>query len=78
MVTGQKEDVESLKQQLQAGQIPDLSSQLMPHAVAGVIKLFFREHPEPLMTFDAYEAFVDAQRKGMCECVCVFVCVCLC
>jgi len=31
-----------------------------PHAVAGVMKLFFREMPEPLLPFDTYDHFERA------------------
>ncbi len=40
-------------------------SAISPHAVSGVLKLFFRNHPNPLMTFERYDAFLDAHRKGI-------------
>jgi hypothetical protein len=36
------------------------------HTVAGVLKLFFRELPEPLLTYELYDTFLAA--------VCMFVC----
>ncbi|MBP5977877.1 hypothetical protein HW132_35570 [Brasilonema sp. CT11] len=30
------------------------------HNVAGLLKLFFRELPEPLLTFELYESFIAA------------------
>ncbi|KAG5459476.1 MAG: Rho GTPase activation protein [Olpidium bornovanus] len=33
-----------------------------PHSIAGVLKLYFRELPDPLLTSAAYAGFVDAAR----------------
>ena len=30
-----------------------------PHIVAGLLKAFFIELPEPLLTFDLYDNFID-------------------
>jgi hypothetical protein len=32
-----------------------------PHAVAGLLKLYFRELPEPILTYERYESFISAQ-----------------
>jgi hypothetical protein len=42
------------------GEDPDLNECSDPHTVAGVLKLYLRTLPEPLMTFDLYEAFQAA------------------
>lgn len=31
-----------------------------PHVIASLFKLYFRELPEPLFTFPAYEKFISA------------------
>lgn len=35
-----------------------------PHVVAGVLKMFFRELPEPLIPFKMYEPLVNAFRAN--------------
>jgi hypothetical protein len=45
-------------QRLDKGEDVDLSQELDPHAVAGLLKLYFRDLPEPLMTFDLYPWFI--------------------
>jgi hypothetical protein len=62
-LSGQKEDVEALKKQINSGEVPDISA-MSPHTVAGVMKIFFREHPDPLMTFNNFDTFVDLHRKS--------------
>ena len=44
------------------------------HAVAGLLKKYFRELPDPIFTDALYLNFV----QGMCEWDCVFVCVRVC
>lgn len=34
------------------------------HTVAGLLKLYLRELPEPLMTFRLYEPFITAVRRS--------------
>jgi len=34
-----------------------------PHTACSLIKLYFRELPEPLLTFDLYEAFLACNRN---------------
>lgn len=38
------------------------------HAVAGVLKLFLRELPDPLLTFDFYEGFITADGRPPSTC----------
>ena len=33
------------------------------HVLSGTLKLYFRELPEPLIPFDAYDQFIDAISK---------------
>jgi hypothetical protein len=44
---------------LQTGKKIDLTGEDI-HNVAGLLKLFFRELPEPLLTFELYESFIAA------------------
>jgi hypothetical protein len=34
-----------------------------PHVIAGLLKAFFIELPDPLFTFDLYDSFIDAAGK---------------
>lgn len=42
------------------GKKVDLATVINPHTVAGLLKVFFRELPEPLLTFELYDAFLAA------------------
>jgi len=46
------------------GQRPDLNKEAEPHDVAGLLKLYFRELPEPLLTFEMYEPFLVAAGRS--------------
>ena len=35
------------------------------HVVAGTLKLWFRELPEPLLTYELYDKFISAQRTSL-------------
>eukprot|EP00011_Vannellida_sp_DIVA3-517-6-12_P001288 CAMPEP_0114633438 /NCGR_PEP_ID=MMETSP0168-20121206/15455_1 /TAXON_ID=95228 ORGANISM="Vannella sp., Strain DIVA3 517/6/12" /NCGR_SAMPLE_ID=MMETSP0168 /ASSEMBLY_ACC=CAM_ASM_000044 /LENGTH=533 /DNA_ID=CAMNT_0001845089 /DNA_START=18 /DNA_END=1619 /DNA_ORIENTATION=- len=50
--------IAQLKERYDSGEEVDLSSIQDPHAVAGLLKLFFREAPVPLLTFELYEEFL--------------------
>lgn len=41
----------------------DLASYDDPHAIAGALKLYFRELPIPLITFDNYDLVLIAASK---------------
>lgn len=47
------------------GKEPDLSKCTDPHTVAGLLRLYFRELPEPLLTFDLYDSFIESHKKGV-------------
>jgi hypothetical protein len=42
------------------GKKVDLNTVVNVHTVAGLLKVFFRELPEPLLTFELYDAFLAA------------------
>jgi hypothetical protein len=43
------------------GEKVDLSKESDPHAISGLLKLYFRMLPEPILTFSLYERFLLAQ-----------------
>lgn len=51
------------KKAFDRGDRVDLSLEPDPHAVAGLLKLFLRELPEPILTFEKYESFVSAMSR---------------
>jgi hypothetical protein len=50
---------DELSAALAAGDGLEFSSVKSVHTIAGVIKLFLRELPEPLLTFHFYEQYVE-------------------
>jgi len=53
-VPGEKLKIEELKEKFEQGIIPNLSL-YSPHDLAGFLKLYFRELPEPLLTFKFFQ-----------------------
>jgi hypothetical protein len=51
-VSGNLNSIMELKQRFDRGEEIDLSQIPDPHTVSGVFKLWFRELPEPLLTYD--------------------------
>lgn len=49
-----------------AGKDVDVTTASSPHVVSGLLKLFFRDMPEPLFTFELYEVFLSIQ--STCHC----------
>ncbi|GAM17879.1 hypothetical protein SAMD00019534_010540 [Acytostelium subglobosum LB1] len=56
-VCGSSLEIKMYKQHMNAGQ-PLKYEPNNIHSLAGVFKLFFRELPEPILTFDKYDAFL--------------------
>lgn len=52
--------VKKLKNSLNGGMVDHTDFKTEPHAVAGVLKCFLRELPEPLMTFELYNDWFKA------------------
>jgi len=64
-ISGGSEEVAQLKLMFNkveegTGKHPNLNT-FSPHTVAGVLKMFFRELPEPLLTFEAYQPIIQIQ-----------------
>eukprot|EP00744_Colponema_vietnamica_P005349 GILI01007846.1.p1 GENE.GILI01007846.1~~GILI01007846.1.p1 ORF type:complete len:421 (+),score=138.84 GILI01007846.1:86-1264(+) len=59
---GSTAQVQALKQQYDDGEEPDLNEILDAHTITSLLKLFFREMPEPLFPFDMYPTFIQAQQ----------------
>lgn len=57
-LSGSSNLIDKYVQRLDKGEDVDLSQELDPHAVAGLLKLYFRDLPEPLMTFELYPWFI--------------------
>ncbi|KAL1429666.1 hypothetical protein MTO96_015878 [Rhipicephalus appendiculatus] len=59
-ITGSASKIKKLKSAFNAG-FADMSEfERDPHTVASVLKLYLRELPEPLMTFDLYDEWMKA------------------
>jgi hypothetical protein len=56
-ISGNMADIAAAKEKFDSGQDVNLAL-LNPHCVAGLLKLYFRELPEPLLRFELYEIFV--------------------
>eukprot|EP01119_Soliformovum_irregulare_P000219 TRINITY_DN10158_c0_g1_i2.p1 TRINITY_DN10158_c0_g1~~TRINITY_DN10158_c0_g1_i2.p1 ORF type:complete len:633 (+),score=182.81 TRINITY_DN10158_c0_g1_i2:10-1908(+) len=59
----QRRELEALREAIDSGAMIDFSTEKNPHLVTGLIKLFFRELPEPLFTYNLYEPFLSAANK---------------
>jgi hypothetical protein len=62
-LSGSSAQIDKLKSEFNSGTLIDLKTVSDPHTVSGVLKLWFRELPEPLMTYDLYESFIAAQQE---------------
>eukprot|EP01087_Luapelamoeba_hula_P007324 TRINITY_DN1792_c0_g1_i1.p1 TRINITY_DN1792_c0_g1~~TRINITY_DN1792_c0_g1_i1.p1 ORF type:complete len:507 (+),score=120.76 TRINITY_DN1792_c0_g1_i1:190-1710(+) len=59
-VSGSLNDVKLIKESYEKGKKVDLSKVTDAHTVAGVLKIFFRESKDPLLTFELYDCWVAA------------------
>lgn len=61
-VPGSTSEVRRLKMGFDTG-LADLNDRVSdPHAVAGTLKLYLRELPEPLLTFNLYREWLEAAK----------------
>eukprot|EP00823_Brevimastigomonas_motovehiculus_P004844 TRINITY_DN330_c0_g2_i1.p1 TRINITY_DN330_c0_g2~~TRINITY_DN330_c0_g2_i1.p1 ORF type:complete len:981 (+),score=395.08 TRINITY_DN330_c0_g2_i1:75-3017(+) len=61
-VSGEQSEVQRLKQVYDYGDKLDLKK-YNPHSISGVCKLFLRELPVPLLTYELYEPLVNAVKE---------------
>jgi hypothetical protein len=59
-VSAVKDDVEALKNEIDRYGDADYSRAESPHVIGGVLKLFLRQLPDPLLTTAKYSAFIKA------------------
>ena len=58
-VSGRTEEVRNLRKLYEKGRAKvNLNQVEDPHSVAGLLKLYFRESPKPLLTFELYDEFI--------------------
>lgn len=53
--------IQEYKQKFDTGEDVSFENESDPHAVAGLFKLYFRELPEPVMTWEHYDDFIIAE-----------------
>jgi len=58
-VSGTWGEINTLKASFEKGIIPNLSTCENPHSISGLLDLFLRELPEPLLTNKLYEEFLS-------------------
>ncbi|KAF4531483.1 hypothetical protein B566_EDAN004255 [Ephemera danica] len=61
-VSSSKKRVRQLREDFDSGRDTEMDSELCPHDAATLLKEFFRDLPEPLMSRDLYPAFVQTQK----------------
>uniref|UniRef100_UPI00358EF819 rho GTPase-activating protein 45-like isoform X2 n=1 Tax=Myxine glutinosa TaxID=7769 RepID=UPI00358EF819 len=66
-LSGSKARVERLCQSFESGAQSVELSQASPHDVCNVLKLFLRQLPEPIFTFDLYQDFIKLAKDSMKE-----------
>ena len=57
-LSGRLSQIEYFKDLYNQGLPVDLKSCPDPHTIAGLLKLYLRELPEPLLTFDLYDKII--------------------
>jgi RhoGAP domain len=68
-ISGSKVEIDTLKARFDSGEDVALEAVTMnPHTVAGLLKQFFRELPEPLCTFELFDAYLETQRMLVVVC----------
>ena len=60
---GSRAEIDELKKQFDKGNNKIDLSEYSIHSVAGLLKLYLRELPEPILTFELYDCFIAAHGK---------------
>mmetsp|Transcript_328 Transcript_328/g.453 ORF Transcript_328/g.453 Transcript_328/m.453 type:complete len:805 (+) Transcript_328:1-2415(+) len=60
-LSGSATTIEEYRKAFDAGEPVDLFKETDPHAVSGLLKLYFRMLPQPILTFQLYDKFIAAQ-----------------
>jgi len=63
-ISGTHEEIQQLKAKFDLGLEVDLEEASSVHVVAALLKLYFRELPEPLITYDLYEMAIEIGTKA--------------
>ncbi|XP_071485880.1 uncharacterized protein [Diadema antillarum] len=61
-VGGSKKRIRQLREEYDAGELVQLNSSVSPHDVGALLKEYFRDLPEPLLTRELYTAFVGTAK----------------
>eukprot|EP00004_Rigifila_ramosa_P005879 TRINITY_DN16539_c0_g1_i1.p1 TRINITY_DN16539_c0_g1~~TRINITY_DN16539_c0_g1_i1.p1 ORF type:complete len:587 (-),score=130.60 TRINITY_DN16539_c0_g1_i1:76-1641(-) len=59
-LSGGMSEIQALKLRFDRGENVDLNSVRDPHVVTGLLKLYLREMPEPVITYELYDFFLAA------------------
>eukprot|EP01114_Cavostelium_apophysatum_P016541 TRINITY_DN4728_c0_g1_i1.p1 TRINITY_DN4728_c0_g1~~TRINITY_DN4728_c0_g1_i1.p1 ORF type:complete len:615 (+),score=174.42 TRINITY_DN4728_c0_g1_i1:70-1914(+) len=62
-LSGSQPQITQLKKDFDKGENVNLSTVEDPHVIAGLLKLYLRELPEPLFPFEVYDKLIDTQRN---------------
>jgi len=65
-ISGNSENIRNLNNSLLT--TPDFSAS-SPHDIAGVMKLYIRELPQPLIPYEHFQALLDSQKLDTAQCV---------
>eukprot|EP00002_Diphylleia_rotans_P023789 TRINITY_DN4682_c0_g1_i2.p1 TRINITY_DN4682_c0_g1~~TRINITY_DN4682_c0_g1_i2.p1 ORF type:complete len:569 (-),score=128.72 TRINITY_DN4682_c0_g1_i2:261-1967(-) len=63
-LSGSASEIESYKESFDRGLSFEFPENADPHAVAGLLKMYFRELPEPVIPFNLYNGFIEAFEIG--------------
>lgn len=62
-LSGSQVQIDRYRDEFNSGVMVDLSNEIDAHTVSGLLKLYFREMPEPLLTYSLYDSFIAAQNE---------------
>ncbi|XP_049850692.1 rho GTPase-activating protein gacJJ-like [Schistocerca gregaria] len=62
-LSGSQNEINAIKARYNEGEMVDVEEISDVHTVAGLLKCYFRDLPEPLLKYEHYEAFLQAQEE---------------